>query len=476
MRSEDEVSWDNFKLLAQNAAWSDLTVDCIPLDQIENVKFEVKDLVESGPAVSSPKHSAPSELRGRLAGEAPVQLSHSPRKSMRGQPAETQQAVKIEKKSPTCTGVLSLFKDMVMGVIERWTGLDLNGDGTIGQSVVLPKIQERQEICLIIQTSRPYELNSGRSYVYKAERGREQEWVDLLLKFSSKARTKSIQLKLEQEHGRGVAYHRAKSKIFFESHLFQMWTAALVICGFFTDVAEAQLFPEEGSTLGRMFDLVNLAITFLFVAELALNLFSNSANHFREFWSQAKNWFDMFIVTIQVVSLYIDMQSGNVKLLRTIRIVRVFKIFSKFQNLHRIFQAMAYAAYPVSSALFILLVISAIYSIFGTHWFRDRSPEFADFRQSMYTLFIIFTGDGWSAIARSLMVGKTVDFKIAGFFVSYVFLAGIVLFNVVLAVLLGDTLSLCVCVCVQSGLIGAAVGDATCVCVCVCVQMSLSSL
>jgi hypothetical protein len=94
----------------------------------------------------------------------------------------------------------------------------------------------------------------------------------------------------------------------------------------------------------------------------------------------------------------------------------------------------------------------------------------------MYTLFIIFTGDGWSAIARSLMVGKTVDFKIAGFFVSYVFLAGIVLFNVVLAVLLGDTLSLCVCVCVQSGLIGAAVGDATCVCVCVCVQMSLSSL
>jgi hypothetical protein len=50
---------------AQNAAWRDLrvTVDCIPLDQIENVKFEVKDLVKSGPAVSSPKHSS-SELRG----------------------------------------------------------------------------------------------------------------------------------------------------------------------------------------------------------------------------------------------------------------------------------------------------------------------------------------------------------------------------------------------------------------------------
>jgi hypothetical protein len=95
------------------------------------------------------------------------------------------------------------------------------------------------------------------------------------------------------------------------------------------------------------------------------------------------------------------MQSGNVKLLRTIRIVRVFKIFSKFQNLHRIFQALAYAAYPVSSALFISLVISAIYSIFGTHWFRDRSPEFADFRQSMYTLFIIFTGDfGWNCVVQ----------------------------------------------------------------------------
>ena len=74
---------------------------------------------------------------------------------MKGHSAGKQMAAKIDKKSPTCTGVLSLFKDMVMGLIERWTGLDINGDEKIGQSVVLPKIQERQEICLIIQTSRP---------------------------------------------------------------------------------------------------------------------------------------------------------------------------------------------------------------------------------------------------------------------------------------------------------------------------------
>ena len=115
---------------------------------------------------------------------------------------------------------------------------------------------------------------------------------------------------------------------------------------------------------------------------------------------------------------------SNAKLFRVLRIVRILRLFSKFKGLHNICQAMYYATYPVMNAFFILCIITAIYSIFGTQWFRDRFPlYFANFRQTMYTIFQVFTGDGWSDVTRTLFQDqdvhrKTVDFDVAFFFGS----------------------------------------------------------
>jgi len=160
---------------------------------------------------------------------------------------------------------------------------------------------------------------------------------------------------------------------------------------------------------------------------------------------------------------------------------------------------MYYATLPVCNAFFILCIITAIYSIFGTHWFRDRSPlYFANFRQTMYTMFQVFTGDGWSDVTRTLFKDqdaqrKVVDMDVAVFFgsgcfisaslclpvpvcvwifvfkhqwffvlkfvfiaVSYVFIAGIILFNVVVAGVFET-----VCFCVRENAFGRH-----CVCSC----------
>jgi hypothetical protein len=115
---------------------------------------------------------------------------------------------------------------------------------------------------------------------------------------------------------------------------------------------------------------------------------------------------------------------SNAKLLRVLRIVRILRLFSKLKGLNRICQAMYYATLPVCNAFFILCIITAIYSIFGTHWFRDRSPlYFANFRQTMYTMFQVFTGDGWSDVTRTLFKDqdvqrKEVDMDVAVFFGS----------------------------------------------------------
>ena len=88
---------------------------------------------------------------------------------------------------------------------------------------------------------------------------------------------------------------------------------------------------------------------------------------------------------------------------------------------------------PVCNAFFMLISCSAMYSIFGTHYFRLQAPKyFQNFGTSMFTMFQVFTGDGWSDISRTLFVeAEYIDIDVALFFVSYIFIAGIVLFNVV---------------------------------------------
>ena len=72
-----------------------------------------------------------------------------------------------------------------------------------------------------------------------------------------------------------------------------------------------------------------------------------------------------------------------------------------------------------------------------------RSPEFfSDLATSLFTMFQVMTGDSWaSSVSRSMFddEGKT-DHAVALFFVTYLFLASIVLLNVVVAVLLDEVL------------------------------------
>jgi len=97
---------------------------------------------------------------------------------------------------------------------------------------------------------------------------------------------------------------------------------------------------------------------------------------------------------------------------------------------------------PVSGALLILAVVSAIYAIVGVDLFGEEFPEyFGTFSNSLFTMFQVLTGDSWSSnVARSLseeLKGRQdVHADVALFFVSYILVASFFVFNVVIAVLL----------------------------------------
>ena len=84
---------------------------------------------------------------------------------------------------------------------------------------------------------------------------------------------------------------RARTRMMHESDVFQMVLAVFIVSGFLIDVVEAQLMAEEGSIEQEVFFQLDLVVTGAFLLELLVNLFANSNDGFRPFYSRASNWF-----------------------------------------------------------------------------------------------------------------------------------------------------------------------------------------
>jgi len=184
---------------------------------------------------------------------------------------------------------------------------------------------------------------------------------------------------------------RAKTRIMHESDAFSMVMAFFIVVGFLSDIAEAQVMPEEGSQTEQSFILLDLLITIVFTIELLINIFAHSDDGFRPFYTRLANWFDTLIVVISVANVILR-QAGvelpNAKLLRLLRIGRVTRLFSSLKDLQKILSACSSAVIPVCNAFFILLVIASVYAIVGNYYFNTVSPEyFGTFHAALFTMF-----------------------------------------------------------------------------------------
>ena len=107
---------------------------------------------------------------------------------------------------------------------------------------------------------------------------------------------------------------------------------------------------------------------------------------------------------------------------------KLVRLFRKLKKLRMLINALASSIVPVLNAFAILLLITTVYAVVATDLYREADPvHFANFSESLFSLFQMATGDSWgSIITRGLMTDERGD-------------------------------RLCVCVCV-------------CLCVCVCAR------
>ena len=116
------------------------------------------------------------------------------------------------------------------------------------------------------------------------------------------------------------------------------------------------------------------------------------------------------------------------------------RMMQSFKSLHKLIVGIQSSVPSVCNAAAILISVACVYAVIGTHLFKERSKEyFGNFSRALFTMFQVLTGDSWaSGVSRSLFQDDQFEAKVAIFFISYILVAGVMLFNVVIAVLLDE--------------------------------------
>jgi hypothetical protein len=169
-----------------------------------------------------------------------------------------------------------------------------------------------------------------------------------------------------------------------------------------------------------------------------------ASNWWKSFAHDLWNWLDAVVVMISIAGLMIKEGLGALSVLRIARVLKMVKLFRSLNQLRIMIDALSSAVLPVLNAFVLVALVSSIYAIVGTDLFQDLAPEyFGNFSTSLFT-FVECATESWAVAAREIMHNPESTLSqplVACIFISYVLIVGVVLINVVVAVLLDEFLS-----------------------------------
>ena len=306
--------------------------------------------------------------------------------------------------------------------------------------------------CVLILKTIEDGHNSGRDTVIQFDSIDScNAWSALLLDV-----VKAAKLQREKDAHKSITglYARAKAKEFYHSKPFEMLVMTLILCSTFVAVSEKQMVPHvvissddvsaEDVALFETFQTIDLVFTVFFAVELSINLF---AHWWKEFVRSNFNWFDSFVVLISIFSRVDDSLPG-MNVVRLFRCLRMVRLFRANQELRVLLNALVSSMVPVLYSFLLFLLVISMFAVVATDFFGVLDPEeFGRFFDSLFSLFQIATGDSWASnITRKLAddaarSGMYSPAFVKIFFTTYMLIVGMVLCNIVVAVLLDSFLS-----------------------------------
>ncbi len=203
----------------------------------------------------------------------------------------------------------------------------------------------------------------------------------------------------------------------------------LILINSFTIFAEG--FSELGNEIIFWINIIDSIITILFILEAGVKIFHFSWKNYI-----ASNWnkLDFILVILSLPSIFlliINSEIHGLSFLLIFRVSRAFKFFRFFKFIPGIDALVRGVQRAVKASVFVLFgfcVFNFIIAILSCYLFKDISPEyFGNPLKSMYSIFKVFTIEGWYEIPDTLSIhtSNTAAALIKAYFVIILILGGI---------------------------------------------------
>ena len=180
-----------------------------------------------------------------------------------------------------------------------------------------------------------------------------------------------------------------------------------------------------------LINILDHIITVLFVVEVVVKL---SKLKFNGYFSSGWNILDFILTTISIPSLIIflfDIDFVDMSFILVFRVLRIFKTFRFMKFIPGIEELLNGVQRALKSSVFILIAFVVYIYIIGVlsfYFFRSTSPEyFNDPLTSLYSIFKVFTIEGWFNIPDQLAQGQSqiMSFLIHAYFIFILLTGGI---------------------------------------------------
>ncbi len=190
-------------------------------------------------------------------------------------------------------------------------------------------------------------------------------------------------------------------------------------------------FKELGVRPLFLIALADSLITISFAIEASIKIKNFG---WKEYISSGWNRLDFFLVVLSLPSIFLILIHSSfqgLSFLLILRISRVFKFLRFFKFIPGVEQLIKGVKRALKASVFVLFgffVFNFIIAVLSCYLFKDNSPEyFGNPLKSMYTIFRVFTIEGWYEIPDKIALNSNLldSFLIKSYFIIILIIGGI---------------------------------------------------
>jgi len=173
-------------------------------------------------------------------------------------------------------------------------------------------------------------------------------------------------------------------------------------------------------TYFQIFDFVDIAFTVYFTVEIGYKISLQEKNsfksRFKEYLSDNWNKIDFFSVVLALPSLGVliteDLEIfAGFTVLRSLRVFKFLRIIEYIPEGKRISKQLFQALKAIFFIIFAFVIYSTIISLISVSLFKSSAPYyFSNAFDSFYTIFKVFSGDGFSDVVAEIEAHSSLQF------------------------------------------------------------------